>query len=587
MIAQSDAAMDPQVSVLLAQDAPIVNTMNNNTNKRKHEEEWEDLTKSSTIVSFGSMPEQKNLSDAANLPLAGAAASPTPRKAHRRQTLTAAPSLATEELLPLLLDTENTTTLDTPGFILPESIVNTPSIPDNAMLQVAELDRCDSITSACSALAISHTTSNASFDMISAGSSCWNDLPDDVLRRVLDNLPFYSLRIVRSVCKGWWQASNRTLRFARPDHLSASCSSSGSCIINSSSNATSSSTTEDSTTLINSRALPSPPLPRYVLSISFPNLRILDLSCCNSVLEMISPQELGFQSQLQDQSLSQLAGLVYLKELILRGCGKITGPGLSHLAVLPALEHVDLTGCTGLTDAGLANGLSGLAHVPALTFLKCTGLTNAAVSLLTALPKLERVAVPPRTTDDGLRTLATAAPGLQRVAIRGCHNVGPDGIAALLTAPNLKRVVVSRCPKVTAAALGKVTVNVSVVSCAQAYPGPIIAASTMLHGGNGGVTGSNADAGPSEGGEQQGNAAGGVVQGINYGAPQNTNTNTALSTVALPHSTANICTTTVNPASLRFGSARTPMNRNLDSVAAVVAPGAAPDLQLMIATFHN
>jgi hypothetical protein len=288
---------------------------------------------------------------------------------------------------------------------------------------------------------------------------------------------------------------------------------------------------------------------------------------------MVSLQELALHSQLQDNALSELSGLVYLKELVLRGCTQIKGPGLRHLAMLPALQHVDFTGCTGLTDAGLASGLSGLAHVPALTFLKCTSLTDAAVAMLTTLPKLERIAVPPRTSDVGLKTLATAAPGIQRVAIRGCQNVGPGGIAALLTAPNLKRVVVSRCLKVTAAALGKVTVNVSVVSCAQAYPGPIIAASTTLQGGRDGSDGN----------------AGQGQQGQEHRQQYNNNGTTISSTVrGLPPMT-NITATTVAPTT-RFGSTgRNEFNNNTNSnsVAAVVAPGAAPDLQLMIATFHN
>ncbi|KAH7617245.1 putative Protein AMN1-like protein [Nannochloris sp. 'desiccata'] len=539
--------MDPQVSVWLAQDAPISNA----TNKRKHEGEWEDLTRPTALATCSSMPDQTNLDDAANLVPAFAAAatsSGVPRKTHRRQPITAAPSLATAELLPLL-----------DAQVAPNSS-NSPSD-----------DRCDSITSACSALAIGSRSCSDTITPAAAAAAtsvCWDDLPDDVLRRVLDNLPSYSLRIVRSVCKGWWQASNRTLRFARPDHL-----------YNNSSTSTASTSINNTCAGSTIETIPTIPGRPYCLGRSFPNLRILDLSCCDAVLEMVSPQELGFHSQLQDNALSQLSGLVYLKELVLRGCTQIKGPGLIDLAALPALEHVDFTGCTGLTDAGLASGLSGLAQVPALTFLKCTGLTDAAVALLSALPKLKRVAMPPRTTDMGLKTLVTAAPGIQRVAIRGCQNVGPDGIAALLTAPNLKRVVVSKCPKVTAAALGKVTVNVSVVSCAQAYPGPIIAASTTMQGGGSG--GGNAGGGQQGQGQQHNSS--GAGHNISNGVDSTVS-------AALPTMT-NITATTVTP-STRFGY--TGRNRNSDnnntnsnSVAAVVAPGAAPDLQLMIATFHN
>jgi hypothetical protein len=185
--------------------------------------------------------------------------------------------------------------------------------------------------------------------------------------------------------------------------------------------------------------------------------------------------------------------------------------------------------------------------------------------------------------------LATGAPGIQRVAIRGCHNIGPDGIAALLTAPNLKRVVVSRCPQVTAAALGKVTVNVSVVSCAQAYPGPVVAASTTIQAGVN-------PAGQGQG--QQYNAAaatnivgagGGGSNGNGNGGQINNNT-TGISAVAMP----NITATTIMPSSTRFGSltagnnSHNNSNTNIsNSVAAGAAPGAAPDLQLMTALFQG
>lgn len=544
--------MDPQVSVLLAQDDSISNAINN-TNKRKHEGEWEDITTSTALATCGSMPDQKNLADAANLIPAAATSSRLPRKTHRRQPLTAAPSLATAELLPELLPRQD-------AHVVPNHSNNSPSD-----------DRCDCITSACSALAISTCSDAITLAAAPAPTAtfvCWDGLPDDVLRRVLDKLPSYSLRIVRSVCKGWWQASNRTLRFARPDSLTSNSSPS-----------TTSTSTNNTCTVLTSANNPADSSRLYCLSRSFPNLRILDLSCCDAVLKMVSPQVLNFHSRLQDNALSKLSGLVYLKELVLRGCTQITGPGLNHLAALAALQHVDFTGCTGLTDAGLASGLSGLAHVPALTFLKCTGLTDAAVTMLTGLPTLERVAVPPRTTDVGLKTLATAAPGIQRVAIRECQEVGPDGIAALLTAPNLKRVVVSRCPRVTAAALGKVTVNVSVVSCAQAYPGPIIAASTTMQN-------------VGSGGARAGSAGGGQGQGQQDNSSNNNNINSGASSAAtgLPPMT-NITATTVTPIT-RFGSTGrhdhiNNSENNSNSVAAVVTPGAAPDLQLMLATFHN
>jgi len=102
--------------------------------------------------------------------------------------------------------------------------------------------------------------------------------------------------------------------------------------------------------------------------------------------------------------------------------------------------------------------------VPSVTLLDCWGISDVGVGLLATLPGLQRLALPPRTTDKGLATLAMA-PALQRVALRGCVGVGPAGIEALLKAPRLTRVIVSRCSTVTASALGGVAPNVSVVSC--------------------------------------------------------------------------------------------------------------------------
>ena len=364
-----------------------------NTNKRKHEG-WIDLSPSPRLISFASVPSAQFSVDAGSL--TPSCEDPCCIKAPRiRQARTVTASIVAELAAVRRHDAVGPCTLS-----ITESLGGSE-------------DRCESITSACSALCLDMSL-----------NSIWCDLPDDVLRRVMDNLPSYAVRIVRSVCRGWLQAANRSLRFARPERL-----------------------------------------PTTFLAACFPNLRVLDLSCCNSALEINSPVELSLRSGLQDAALAQLVGLDRLQELILRGCTHLEGPGLAYLAGLVSLEHVDLTGCSKLTDLGLAQGINGLAHVAAITLLNCHGLTDACIAPLTGLPGLKRLAVPPRTSDTGLRVLAEAS-GMQRVAIRGCANVGPEGIAALLRAPNLKRVVVSRCPRVTASALDSVAPNLSVVSCA-------------------------------------------------------------------------------------------------------------------------
>jgi hypothetical protein len=259
----------------------------------------------------------------------------------------------------------------------------------------------------------------------SSGGAPWCDLPDDVLRRVLDRLPPHYARVTRLVCAGWQRATERSLRRARPEALAGGGGA---------------------------------------LARRFPNLRALDLSCCDAAVELADRGALSLRSLLRDASLAQLAGLRRLEALSLEGCRLLEGPGLRHLARLTSLRSLDLSNCAGLRDAGLAEGLSALPALTAVTLLGCGGLTDGCAAALLALPALARLAVPPRLTDAGLAALA-AAPALQRVAIRGCAAVGPDGIAALLRAPRLQRVVVSRCALVTAKALDGVAPNLRVVAC--------------------------------------------------------------------------------------------------------------------------
>lgn len=261
------------------------------------------------------------------------------------------------------------------------------------------------------------------------GPSPWHDLPDDVLRRVLDHLPSHYLRVARLVCCGWHRSIGRTLVHLTPESLEG-------------------------------------------VALRFSNLRALDLSCCETEVEVTGLGALRLGSALADASLGHLAGLRRLEELTLRGCTRLEGPGLALLMHLPMLRTLDLAGCTGLTDIGLQAGLAALPQLTSVRLLGCLGLTDGCSTGLVALPNLQRLAVPPKITDAGLAALA-AAPLLERVAIRGCRGVGPEGIAALLQAPCLQRVVVSRCVLVTATALGGVAPNLRVVTCPLPPPLPL------------------------------------------------------------------------------------------------------------------
>lgn len=98
-----------------------------------------------------------------------------------------------------------------------------------------------------------------------------------------------------------------------------------------------------------------------------------------------------------------------------------------------------------------------------VTLFGCTGLTDDCLFVFLASGRLQRLALPPAVTDAGLQLLAGAR-NLERIAVRGCTNVGAAGIAALLAAPSLTRVIVSKCPGVSAEEL-RVLPNLRVTSC--------------------------------------------------------------------------------------------------------------------------
>ena len=330
-------------------------------------------------------------------------------------------------------------------------------------------DRWDSITSACSALSLDYstepllplpmpstpshsyththkhskmssstpntinTTPNTTPNTNTNNMNQWSHLPDDVFVKIMQYLPSYSIRILRSTCKSWYASVSRASSFVRPEKL-------------------------DNTNPIH-------------LSSTFPNIHTLDLSLANPQMIMCNTNgngngnKLRLQSTVTDNDLARfLSPLAHLRELLLHGCVCIHGSGFRHLSNIHSLQYVDCTGCTGLTDEGMIQGVEGLQHVIALTLIGCHGLTDASLRFIVAqLPRLERLAVPPQTTDAGLRALIDA-PALQRVAIRGCSRVGASGIAMVLQAPRLKRVVVSRCGLINAETLSQVSPNLSVVS---------------------------------------------------------------------------------------------------------------------------
>ncbi|RMZ52974.1 hypothetical protein APUTEX25_001093, partial [Auxenochlorella protothecoides] len=235
--------------------------------------------------------------------------------------------------------------------------------------------------------------------------AAWHSLMDDVLNMVARFLPPSSLRILRLVCRSWERALGRRLLGIRPE------------------------------------ALPAVPL-----AARFPSLRWLTLSHCGAAVSACRPDQLRLLSTLRDEDLQTVAGLAHLSALSLYNCAGLTGEGLRHLASLPRLRRLNLGRCAALRDAHLAH-LLRLPCLQSLSLHRCPGVGDAGLALLAAHPTLAVVLAPNATCDAGCAALARA-PALMRVVLHDCPRLGTAGVQALLHAPGVRQVVISRCPHV-------------------------------------------------------------------------------------------------------------------------------------------
>lgn len=236
----------------------------------------------------------------------------------------------------------------------------------------------------------------------------WADVPDDILRRVLDQLQPSTLRVLRLVCRGWETAASRLLVHLRPEGIAGK-----------------------------------------QLGHRFPSLHSLDLSNCCMGVDFTTPRMLRLQSLLCNEHLGELAGLSRLEQLSLRGCSRLTGAGLAQLGCLRrSLTMLNLSNCTGLTDDCLAALAAALPQLATLNLQGCSGLGDEAISHLVNMPHLRHILLPGGVTDGSMFMLAEM-PALERVALRGCRHVSTAGIYVLLQRPGLKRVVISKCPQIS------------------------------------------------------------------------------------------------------------------------------------------
>ncbi len=139
--------------------------------------------------------------------------------------------------------------------------------------------------------------------------------------------------------------------------------------------------------------------------------------------------------------------------------GELTSLNLTNAVALQGLffdclpttiKHLDLTGCRSIKSEFFISYVSKFFSLESLFLVGCEDLKDDALDrVVTFCPRLEGIAVPPATTDAGLAALARST-SLKRVGIRACSQVTLQGIRFLLRSkPDLERVVVNNCPRVS------------------------------------------------------------------------------------------------------------------------------------------
>jgi Leucine-rich repeat (LRR) protein len=145
-------------------------------------------------------------------------------------------------------------------------------------------------------------------------------------------------------------------------------------------------------------------------------------------------------------------------KLVFEGQGHLKDEGLVYLAnanggaVGRKLESLNLCRCLGVTEVGL-EAIGKLQNLTELNLARCQKLSGAGIArLLRQLPKLTSVLLYHigGVTDETLEALSKTVT-LRRLEMDDCCLVTDVGLNALRTLPNLSKVSVSGCQKLTEA----------------------------------------------------------------------------------------------------------------------------------------
>lgn len=243
----------------------------------------------------------------------------------------------------------------------------------------------------------------------------WANLPADILSKILEYLPNSSRRVLRATCHSWNKAVGSTFKYVKPDSVK-----------------------------------------NQDFVCRFPNVRTLDMSSADTEMVCHGDNSVELVSGVDDEDLESIPQLQHLSVLYLTNCAALQGPFLEYASQLSHLKLLDLSGCSSLKNEYFMYFIPRFTRLQSLSLVGCRGLDDCAVEVaIDSLHYLTRFAVPPATTDAGLHFLVRSK-SLRRVGFRCCHNITPQGLKIFLhMSPNIERVVVSKCEKISSSTLNR------------------------------------------------------------------------------------------------------------------------------------
>lgn len=158
-------------------------------------------------------------------------------------------------------------------------------------------------------------------------------------------------------------------------------------------------------------------------------------------------KELSFYGSptITSDALEPLAGLTNLEKLDLRSTA-VANPGMVHLKGLTKLKDLDLSETAYVADEGMQS-LAGLTNLEDLN-LWATQISDEGLKVVSGMPKLKRLNLDKTmVTDPGLAALE----GLDQLEYLhiGSTQITDEGLKHLHGLKNLKHLVVTFCPGVT------------------------------------------------------------------------------------------------------------------------------------------